>query len=131
VPTGGTVVAHGGQGSCGGVVVAVLGVDGVCDVLVVPALLVFVPVPLPEFRGGVDVPVPAPDGTQGGEAVGCAGVVGVVGVVCGVGASVPDVVGAVVPDGVGVVGCVWFCAAMPSTDIADANASAVVSLVNV
>ena len=121
-------------------------VVGVGDVLVVPAPAVVVPVPVPAFLGCVVVPVPAPDGTHGGADVGCAGVTGVLGVVPGVGASVPDGVGAIVPDGVGavvpdgvgavvpggvgVVDCVWFCAAMPSTDIADAKASAVVSLVS-
>lgn len=103
VPTGGTVVAPGGHGTCGAIVLAVgdvplpavvlvpavvpgavvapaapcdpgapvaFGVDGVCVVLVVPTPLVFVPVPVPEFLGCVDVPVPAPDGTHGGAAVG-------------------------------------------------------------
>jgi hypothetical protein len=123
-------------------------VDGVCVVLVVPMPLVLVPVPVPEFLGCVDVPVPAPDGTHGGAAVGAVVPEGVVaGVLCvvpGVGASVPDGVGAVVPDGVGVivpdgVGAVvpdgvgvvvWLCAAMPITDIADASANAVESVVS-
>ena len=123
-------------------------VDGVCVVLVVPTPLVFVPVPVPEFLGCVDVPVPAPDGTHGGAAVGAVGPEGVVaGVRCvvrGVGASVPDGVGAVVPDGVGVivpdgVGAVvpcgvgvvlWVCAAMPITDMADASANALERVVS-
>jgi hypothetical protein len=188
VPTGGTVVAPGGQGTCGAIVLAAgeallpLGVvvlavvpgavevpgvdvavapcapgapvafdvDGVCVVLVVPMPLVVVPVPVPvpEFLGCVDVPVPAPDGTHGGAAVGAVVPEGVVaGVLCvvpGVGAIVPDGVGAVVPDGVGVivpdgVGAVvpdgvgvvvWLCAAMPITDIADASANAVESVVS-
>jgi hypothetical protein len=169
------VVAPGGHGSCGTVAavddgVFVLGVvepgvpvafavDGVCLVLVIPVVVVAVPVPVPEFLGCVDVPVPAPAGTQGGAAIGDVGVegavCGVLGVVCGVGACVPDGVGvivldgvgvivpdgvgaivpdgvgAVVPDGVGAVDGVWLCAAMPTTDIVDAKTSAVVSLVSV
>jgi hypothetical protein len=62
-----------------------------------------VPVPVPEFLGCVVVPVPAPDGTHGGFAIGCAGVVcGVPGVVLGVGLTVPCGVGVTVPCGVGV-----------------------------
>jgi hypothetical protein len=60
-------------------------------------------VPVPEFLGCVDVPVPAPDGTHGGDATGDGVVLGVVCVVPGVGAMVPDGVGAVVPEGVGAI----------------------------
>jgi hypothetical protein len=91
-PTGGTVLAPGGHGTCGAVAI-----PGVVEPGVV------VPVPVPWFLGCVDVPVPAPAGTHGGFAIGWAGVVvGVLAVVLGVGVTVPCGVGVTVPCGVGV-----------------------------
>ena len=145
-PISGTVVAPGGHGTC--TVGAVPGVEDAAPLVVVPfaavPLVVVVeptplgvvvaapvPVPVPGRRGAVVVPVPAPVGTQGS---GVGVTVGVFGTVAG-GVVAPGLDGAVVCGAVvlgGVCdGVVAFCAAMTMTDIADATANALESVISV